>query len=123
MLDGDIEQVVLDLASDTPYIAPLRKALALVHQPRTTLQALYQGWMDILNALKAARWTGTFSLACDERAAAARRMALHEVSRLEGEASRLRTAAVKERQVARQVELNLKIKALEADRDGLRARL
>jgi len=123
VLDGDVDGVILVPSSDARHIEPFRKALPLVNQPRATLHALYQGWLDTLNALKAARWTGTFSLARDERAAADRRTALQEVARLETEVDHLRAAAIKERQVARQVELNLKIKTLEAERDGLRARL
>ncbi len=85
--------------------------------------ALYQGWIDTLLALQAARVTGAFAIAANAEHAAARRDALQECARLEAEIARLRAAAAKEKQMARQVELNLELKRVEAAKLPRRARL
>ena len=95
----------------------------LARQPRTTLHALYQGWIDTLLALQAARVTGAFAIAAIAEHAALRRDALQECARLEAEIARLRAAAAKEKQMARRVELNLELKRLEAAQAAARANL
>ena len=97
--------------------------LALGKQPRSSLYALYQGWIDTLLALHAARTTGAFAVAGDAEHAAARRDALQECARLDAEITRLRAAAAKEKQMARQVELNLELKRVEAARAAARTNL
>jgi hypothetical protein len=79
--------------------------------------------MDTLFALHAARVTGAFAVASTASLAAARRDALQEYSRLDAEIGRLRVAAARERQMARQVELNLEIKRIEAARAAVRSNL
>jgi hypothetical protein len=116
VLDGDV--VTADIAhaeAGTP-IRGFRDALALARQPRTHLLALYQGWTDVLVTLIAARVTGTFKPNQSSAEAAARQGALRECARLDSEINRLRAAAAKERQVARQVELNLELKRAERER-------
>ena len=98
-------------------------ALALAHQPRATLHALYQGWMDSVHALRAARVTGVFSIPASAMEAANRAAALQEYRRLETRIADLCAAAGKEKQIARQVEMNLELKRLRTDRDAARARL
>ena len=98
-------------------------ALALTHQPRATLHALYQGWMDAVQALRAARVTGVFSIPASAMEAADRAAALQEYRRLETRIADLCAAAGKEKQIARQVEMNLELKRLRTDRDAARARL
>lgn len=83
------------------------QSLPIAHQPRTSLHALYQGWMDCVQALQAARLTGTFQAAATPEQAVARRQALADCERLKSEIKRLRTQAAKEKQLARQVEINL----------------
>lgn len=75
--------------------------------------ALNQGWMDCLTAAEAARLTGNFRLPNDPPTAAAQREALRACQRLEQEAARLRSQAAKERQIAKQVDLNLALQRLE----------
>jgi hypothetical protein len=53
----------------------------------------------------------------------ARREALQECTRLEAEIARLRAAAAKEKQLARQVELNLALKRVEAAQAAALAKL
>jgi hypothetical protein len=87
------------------------------------MMALYQGWMDCLTAAEAARLTGHFRLPNGAAAAAAQREALRICQRLEQEAARLRSQAAKERQMAKQVDLNLALQRLQADLNEARARL
>lgn len=114
VLDGS--GVSVTLTSDTPAPATemaFMQALALRHQPQATLYALYQGWMDSVQALLAARLTGTFKRADSPEQAVARRQALQDCQRLELEAASLRASASKEKQLARQVELNLALQRVQ----------
>ena len=103
VLDGGLVQITLD--ADTP--PAFLSALPLAAQPQASLNAAYQGWMDALTALDAARLTGTFTLPDSPESAAARREALAEVARLDAEIAALRRAAAKEKQIARRADLNL----------------
>lgn len=102
---------------------PLLEAMALDRQPHRDLMALYQGWMNCLTAAEAARLTGSFRLPNDPTAAAAQREALRVYQRLEQEAARLRSQAAKERQIAKQVDLNLALQRLQAELQEARAQL
>lgn len=93
------------------------QALSLRSQPRTDLFALYQGWLDTLTALQAATLTGRFVKSENTEQATARRAALHRCWEIDGEVARLRLAAGKEKQMARQVAVNTEIKALLAERE------
>jgi hypothetical protein len=109
VLDG--ERATVDVALDLTAEHPFVQAMALTRQPQTSLLALYQGWMDCLTALQAAQYTGTDTPA----QAAVRRGALRTCQRLEQESARLRALAVKEKQMARQVELNIALKRISAE--------
>ena len=98
-------------------------AVALGRQPQSSLFALYQGWIDTLIALRAARRTGNFLAIASADTARVRREALRECERLEAEMVRLRATAAKEKQMPRQVELNLKLKRVEAARAKAIAKL
>lgn len=123
VLEGEVVAVEWQAASDGERWPTFGEALTLSRQPRTTLYALYQGWIDALLALHAARVTGAFTLANDAAQATSRYKALAEYTRLEGEIARLRAAAEKEKQMPRQVELNLELKRVEAALVATRARL
>lgn len=123
-----LEDGIVDVALDkqvtaSTYDTQFMEALALGCQPRTTLYALYQGWIDTFQALHAARRTGTFVAKATPEQATARRDALHDCQRLEIEITRLRNAASKEKQLVRQVELNLALKRAEAQLDAAREKL
>jgi hypothetical protein len=128
---GEAEKTVLDgelVAAEGPrdgeaHLVAFASALALGRQPRASLLALYQGWMDALLALEAARRTGHFEVAAAADRRAARGEALRECARLEAELAWLRTAVSGERQMARQVELTLKLKRAAAARAAALARL
>jgi len=115
VLEG--EPVIVDCTCDgDPYEPELMAALRLGRQPQASLLALYQGWLDVLHALEAARQTGRFEILDVAERRAARREALRDCARLDTEITRLRAAAAKEKQMARQVELNLELKRTEAAR-------
>lgn len=124
VLDGGVVSVALpDDAPSETVLSAFTQALALTSQPQTTLFALYQGWIDSVQALLAARLTGSFKTADGPEQAAARHQALQECERLELEATRLRTLAAKEKQLARQVELNLALKRVQAQLAAARQQL
>lgn len=124
VLDGDVVSVTLpDDAPSATALSAFMRALGLASQPQTTLFGLYQGWMDNIQALLAARLTGTFKTADSPEQAAACRQALQECERLEIEITRLRTQAAKEKQLARQVELNLALKRVQAQLAAARQQL
>ncbi len=123
VLDGAL--VVADLVAvvNADVAAAFVSEIAVARQPRADLFALYQGWIDTVVALLAAEVTGTFAAASSPEMAAARWTALAECERLEAQLAKLRAAAAKERQVARQVELNLEINRVQADHSAARAKL
>jgi hypothetical protein len=122
VLDADMVAAVAPTSSGQMTTAFLA-SLSLSSQPRADLFRLYQGWIDAVQALLAAQLTGRFSLPGSLEHAVARREALHEAARLEAQITRLRAAAAKERQVPRQVELNLALKRAEAARASALTRL
>ena len=123
VLEGDVVAAEWDTEHDRETWPAFRDALALDKQPRTSLHALYQGWIDTLLAFQAARVTGTFVVAANAEHAAVRRDALQECVRLDTEIARLRATATKEKQMARRVELNLELKRMEAAQAAARANL
>jgi uncharacterized protein DUF4391 len=123
VLEGEVVATEWDTKDDAERWPAFRGALALGKQPRTTLHALYQGWIDTLLALQAARVTGAFTVAANAQHAAVRRDALQEHARLDGEIARLRATAAKEKQMSRRVELNLELKRMEAAKAAARANL
>ena len=125
VLDGELIRSEL-LGSDcaaASVVGQLLQALALDRQPHQNLMALYQGWVDCLTAAEAARMTGNFRLPNGPAAAAAKREALRACQRLEQEAARLRSLAATERQIAKQVNLNLALQRLQAELNEARTRL
>ena len=90
------------------------QSLALSNQPNTSLNAFYQGWIDRILAFHASRLTGKFETAASPEIARLRQESLLKCARLESEISRLRSLAKKEKQMARQIDLNLELKGVEA---------
>jgi len=123
VLDGEVVSIEWDGTLDAKRWSDFLVALALGRQPRATLYELYQGWIDTLLALQAARVTGVFSIAANAEHASARRDALQEYARLDVEIARLRAAAERETQLPRQVELNLELKRIEAAQAAASKRL
>lgn len=122
VLDGDPVTVGAPEAS-APHGSDFTAALALGGQPRASLLALYQGWFDTLLALEAARLSGVFTILPTDEGRHARRDALRDAARLDAEIGRLRAAAAREKQMARQVALNLELKRAESERAAALMRL
>lgn len=99
------------------------QSVSVTRQPQSTLHGLYQGWMDCVRALLAAQMTGSYRTSATAEEAAMRRQALADCERLETEISRLRMQAAKEKQLARQVELNLALKCVQAELADARLKL
>ena len=118
VLDGEPVQVSLGSQPATPEISSaFLQALSITRQPRQNLRALYQGLLDTLLAYQAAQLTGVFVQSVSDEQAAARRASLQACREIEQQIAILRNAATKEKQLARQVALNLEIKKLQFNRD------
>lgn len=118
---GIVTEITAELNPD--ILQQFLEALALDQQPKTSLLTVYQGWMDTLQALNAAKLTGKFSQPGTPDQAATQRQALQEMEKLNAEVARLRTAASKEKQLARQVEMNLELKRLQSKITEIRSSL
>lgn len=101
-------------AVDSVQIAFL-KSLTLAQQPCTDLFALYTGWIARIEAINAARLTGTFAVTDDQEAIDRRRVALDAHARLTKEIEGLCAKAKREKQISRRVDLNLKIQQCKTD--------
>lgn len=123
VLDGDVVAVEWKDEQESDRWPAFPATMALGHQPRGNLYSVYQGWIDALLALTAARSTGSFAVAESAEHAAARREALQECARLGAEVARLRGKAGKEKQISRRVDLNLELKRVEAVLAKARANL
>lgn len=121
VLDG--EAVIVDVAHDMTAEHPFVQALALTRQPQASLLAVYQGWMDCITAWQVAKVTGIFNTTVTPAQAVARREALRTCQRLELESARLRALAAKEKQMAKQVDLNLALKRISAELTSAREQL
>ena len=129
---GEGGKVVLEeLHKTTPLVsgAPLPEesdflaSLALSSLPACDLFALYQGWIDRVTALEAARVTGTFAPPGTPERATALNDGLEEYARLTREIAVLRAQAKREKQLNRRVELNLEINRLKAELTAVELRL
>ncbi|MFZ2540815.1 MAG: DUF4391 domain-containing protein [Gallionella sp.] len=115
VLDGESVAVVLNEPITAPDIlSAFLQALSITRQPRENLRVLYQGWLDTLAAFQAAQITGAFAQSQTSEQAVARRANLLVCRELEHKIATLRAVAIKEKQLARQVALNLEIKQLQA---------
>lgn len=115
VLDGMMVAVDSSMLGDGAREVAFLAALAFGRQPRGSLLTVYQGWMDTLLALLAARRTGAFTTTLSADRLAARRDALRECEILEAAMAQLRAAAAAEQQTARLVTLNLELKRLQAE--------
>jgi hypothetical protein len=111
VLDDDVSAAKLQ---ENGQQAEVLQQLSLKLQPKANLFALYQGWLECIEAINAFQITGRVLVATDPAAAAARREALAEHSRLTRVIAGLKAQAQRESQIPRRVELNLEIKRLEA---------
>jgi len=103
--------------------SPFLESLALSALPRGDLFALYQGWIDRMDALEAAQVTGKFPKPEAGAFALTLREDLNVHAKLRLEVSLLRAQAAKEKQLNRRVELNLAIKRIEVEMTAITERL
>ncbi|MFN5944335.1 MAG: DUF4391 domain-containing protein [Phycisphaerae bacterium] len=112
VLDGEV--VSTDLTTtDRPTFDALLGTLAVSRRPYTNLYSLYRTWLDAMLAVEASRKTGAFVESDSTERFAARHAALAECAELEKRINAIRVAAAKERQMSRQVELNLQARQLQ----------
>jgi hypothetical protein len=123
VLDGDVTTVNLGDSGQTEHLGSFSAALALSRQPRTSLYDLYQGWLNTILALLAARISGTFNPALDPEHAARRGDALRQCSVLESEIAVLRSTAAKTKQIARRADINIELQRLRTAHAAARSKL
>jgi hypothetical protein len=111
----DVRQ--LSLNPDTPSSEEVAffASVAVSRLPGRDLFALYEGLLERLAALEAARITGSFVPPESAERASELRDGLEMHARLQRDLAILRGRADKEKQLNRRVELNIEIKRLEAD--------
>lgn len=121
VLDESSADVWLDSKADEAVDAvnAFLESLSLRLQSRKHLKDLYQGWIDAVNALQTARMTGRYQLPTSREHAQEQRVHLQRCREIDVQLTSLRTSALKEKQVPRQVDLNLEIKALRLEREQL----
>ena len=116
VLDGGIISALLGSGGGDELTDAFMCALTLRNQPRATLHALYQGWIDAVQALNAARVTGEFAMPGSAAAAARRAAAIDGYRRLDAQISKLHADARRERQLSRRVAMNLELAELRKKR-------
>jgi hypothetical protein len=103
-------------APDSPECA-FTQSLALAQQPRRDLFTLYNGWLARIEALSAARLSGSFAVADEPTSIERRHEALKKHLRLANEAKALRALAKSEKRMNRRVDLNIEIQRIETQID------
>jgi len=119
ILDGDPYEARIDGSTPVAAVRSLLQALTLTQLPRTDLFALVQGLIDVLTGFRASLLTGCPSTPPTRERAAAQRLALQRCIEIDSQIAQLRGAAVKEKQLPRQVALNLDVRRLTAERAKL----
>lgn len=129
---GEAGKVVIEelrrtmpLNPDAPQTeeAAFLASLALSSQPGRDLFTLYQGWIDRVAALEAARIIGLFVPPDSIERSADIRKSLETHARLQNELNALRAQASKEKQLARRVEINLELQRLQRELEAETRRL
>jgi hypothetical protein len=98
-------------------------SLALSMLPARDLFTLYQGWCDRVVTLTAAHITGAFAPPRSPERAKQLHDDLEAYDQLQREVVALRAQAIREKQLNRRVELNLRIKRLEAELATVKSKL
>ena len=112
VLDGGIISTLLGSGGGDELADAFAGALALHSQPRGTLYALYQGWIDAVQALNAAHLTGEFVMPGSVAAATRRAAAIAAHRSLDARIAKLLAEAHRERQLAKRVAMNLELAEL-----------
>jgi len=112
ILDGAPYEARIDGNSPAASVDALLEALALTRLPRTDLFTLVQGLIDALTGFRASLLTGRPGAPPTHDTAAAQRLALQCCIEIDNQIAQLRSAAVKQKQLSRQVAINLEVKRL-----------
>lgn len=123
VLDGEVVAAAWTAETGDSAVEAFGAALSVSKQPRSDIRALYLGWLNAVSALAVSQVSGTFRLADSPSQMAERQAALVALQAVEKELTILRSTASKSRQMARQVDLNLAVQRLTAQRQDLLARL
>ncbi len=123
VIDGTIVAARVPGECPAEPLAAFGNALSLKRQPHGTLKDLYQGWIDTVQAFRAATITGGFHLPSTAAAASDREAALQEYWRLSERIENILSVAGEAKQMSRRAELNRELARLRADRDAARDRL
>lgn len=113
VIDGDI--VAVDISEESVLETTFLTSLTVAKQPAANLYALYQSWINRTEELLAARITGHYVSSEAMNDVAARKESIKDNEKIQRELAVLRVAALKEKQLNRRVEINLKIKRLEVE--------
>lgn len=124
VLDGETVAVALDEPTPSHEVfSAFFHALSIIRQPREDLKVLYQGWLDTLAAFQAAQITGVFTQRQSDDQAVTMHASLLACRELKQQIAALRGAATKEKQINRQVALNIEIKKHEAELNTIKQKL
>ena len=116
ILDGAPYEVRIDSSTPVGSVTSLLQALALTRLPRTDLFALVQGLIDALTGFRVSLLIGRPGATPTRETAAAQRLALQRCIEIDNQVAQLRSAAFKEKQLPRQIAINLEVKRLMAER-------
>jgi hypothetical protein len=123
VLDGSISSLTLGSEYSEGAIQSFLGSLSVAKSPQKNLWAIYEMWLDAFNSLRASKITGEYVVSLTTEQAVERATAISEYETLEKEIKKMRAIAVKERQLAKQVELNLAVKELEFRLHSLKKKL
>lgn len=124
VLDGELLAVTVPASMPGgDALEEFGSALALSRQPQAHLYALYQGWLDTVDALDIARETGEFQPSLTRAQAAERHAAWQRWQAAQVRLTQLSAQATQERQLSRRVELNLAIQGVRQELGALRGTL
>lgn len=123
VIEGVVVTAAMNVMSPNGVVSAFLDSIPLAQQPKADLVSLYEGWLNCIEALNAARLSGTFEVRTNAEAVGRRRGALDNHARLLREIGGLRARASREKQLNRRVELNLQIQRLEAELAAAKANL
>lgn len=123
VIDGKI--LSLTLGSDVPkdVMHSFFQSLSVAKVQERNLFSLFEMWRNSFISLMASQVTGEFTSSTTNDGARGRATAVADYEALGSEIKRKRAIAAKERQLSKQVELNLEIKDLEARLNSVKEKL
>lgn len=114
VIDGDIIAAAIASLQPENSVNAFINSLAVSSLPHTDLFDFYNGWVASITGQIVERRISKFSLPASPEDAASMRIAVAECQRIEGRMVSIRKEAAKEKQMSRQVELNMELQQLQA---------